>query len=376
MSRLQDSQRTSPSYPPQEQRADDDFSRLMSKNVRIGNLYRTLSAADHNIEAMLPDFMKGQADRLIRRALITFSKNPDLDGITDEAFRRCVIEAAEMGFAIDGRLCYVVKYKSTYQLQLDYKAVVAVAKRNRTIKDIDADVVCANDSFRHGKFGGESVLEHTFDLAAERGDVVGAYCRVFLPDGSWNYEVMTRTQLDAVQKRAPAQNGPWKTDPDEMRKKTVIRRKLKLYQDDPGLMRMLEITAWEEEPNDDEPRPQTVADLGKRLSAPPTAARPVQHEPQNGRVDRHEYVTPQGEVIDAGERPQASAAVDESLLDKVREEFSRASDVDGVTYVCGEIIDHSQPNEATITAIKAAAEQRKAELNPLPAPGRKQKTLA
>lgn len=254
----------------QERRPDDDFTRLMSKNARIGSLYRTLSAAERNIEAMLPDFMKGQGDRLIRRACITFSKNPDLHGISDEDYRRCVIEAAEMGFAIDGRLCYVVKYKNTYQVQLDYKAMVAVAKRCRTIKDIDTDVVRDGDHFKHGRYGGTNVLEHTFDVRCQdRGEVIAAYCRVFLPDGSWNYEVMTRSQLDAIQRRAPAQNGPWKTDTDEMRRKTVLRRKLKLYQDDPGLMRMLEITGENDSDDDaNEVRPATLAALDKALTTP------------------------------------------------------------------------------------------------------------
>jgi phage RecT family recombinase len=334
----------------------------MSKNARIGGLYKTRSAGNDNIEAMLPDFMKGQADRLIRRACITFSKNPDLENITDEHFRRCVIEAAEMGFAIDGRLCYVVKYKAAYQLQLDYKAVVAVAKRMRTIKDIDADVVREGDHFRHGKYGGQSVLEHTFDISKPRGDVTGAYCRVFLPDGSWNYEVMTRDQLDAIQRRAPAQNGPWKTDPDEMRKKSVIRRKLKMYQDDPGLMRMLEITAWEDEADTAPPSAATVSELTAQLKSRGAVV------PANGNGHKHQPVA-RGEIsmdapdepTDAGERPQAGEQPDQDLIDGLTMDLPDAQGIGDCEAMKAKWLKHCK-TEADRTAVTGLCEARAEEI--------------
>lgn len=357
-------------------RQDDDFSRLMSKNARIGGLYQTLSKADHNIEAMLPDFMKGQADRLIRRACITFSKTPGLDAITDEHFRRCVIEAAEMGFAIDGKMVYVVNYKNTYQLQLDYKAVVAVAKRMRTIKDIDADVVRENDTFKHGKYGGQSVLEHTFDISQPRGEVVGAYCRVFLPDGNWNYEVMTREQLDAVQKRAPAQNGPWKTDPDEMRKKTVIRRKLKLYQDDPGLMRMLEITAWEDEVDNEPAGAATISELTAQLKARGASmtgnGNGHRHPPQRMAPGEIPLDTP--DEPETHDRPQTSTEPNQDLIALARMDLGTATDDPGVDFLADEILAKAT-DEATRTAINGLRRDRKAALAAASSP-KKQKQLA
>jgi len=246
----------------ERQQGDPEFNRLMKGSVRLTGLRECVDKAATAIEEMLPDFMKGQGERCMRRALITFAKNPDLLDCPDEDYRRCVVEAAEMGFAIDGKLAYVVKYKSSFQLQLDYKAVVAVMKRCRTIKDIQADIICANDTFRHGRNGGVNILEHTFVLGQKRGDVIGAYARVWLPDGSWNYALMDRQELDAIQARAPSKKGPWSTDVNEMRKKTVIHRVSKMYRDDPGLMRMLEITDYEDDHVDNAPAPpRTIADL-------------------------------------------------------------------------------------------------------------------
>ena len=347
----------SPQGQRESYREDADFARLMSKNARVGGLYKTLSSAAEKIEAVLPDFMKGQAERLIARALMTFATRPELEGCPDETFRRIVVEAAELGFAVDGKLCYVVKYKNTYQLQLDYKAVIAVAKRNRTIKDIDAEVVFKGDHFKHGRFSSGDVLEHTFDCEADRGEAIAAYARVLLPDGSRNHLVMTRAQLDAVQRRAPAQNGPWKTDVDEMRKKTVIRRILKLYQDDPGLMRMLEITGWQDEEDDTPAKPQTIDELRQMISAsfPKPQAGPPAAEPL-----AESYTELEPETHD---RPQTDDYVDAGRVDRVRATLAECRD--------GEAIDSTvqalsafgtEINDATWKAIDAAVAERRAEL--------------
>ena len=194
------------------------------------------------IEELLPDFMKGQGERLVKRAMLTFARNPDLQSCPPQEFVRCVLEAAEMGFSIDGKLCYVVKYKTRWQCQLDYKGLVAVAKRMKTIADAHADVVCENDTFHHEKTDGKCVLDHTYDLRIDRGDVIGAYAIITLPSGLWRYELMSRKELDKIQSAAPAKNGPWSTHDNEMRKKTVLRRGLKTYCDDPGLIHILDMT--------------------------------------------------------------------------------------------------------------------------------------
>lgn len=193
------------------------------------------------IEEVLPEGMKGQARRLAKRALMTFARRKELSDCPAPEFIRCVVEAAEVGLAIDGKLCYVVRYKSTWQCQPDYKGLIAVAKRSGQIKDCYADVVRQHDHFEAYRKNGESCLEHHFDLSIERGEVLGAYAIVKLPDGDWRYELMSRDELDKIQARAPSKSGPWSTDVNEMRKKTVIRRLLKSYCDDPAFVRASEM---------------------------------------------------------------------------------------------------------------------------------------
>lgn len=217
------------------------INRPVSDRHRAINNYFTEQSNIDKIEELLPPQMKGQGARLAKRAMLTFARKPELADCPPAEFVRCVLEAAELGLAIDGKLCYVVKYKGTWQCQPDYKGIVAVARRTGRIVDVWADVVREGDSFSHRRIDDRTEFAHEYALGEQRGEVIGAYSVVKLPGGHWRCEVMDRSELDRIQNRAPSKSGPWSTDADEMRKKTVIRRCLKLYCDDPGLARALEV---------------------------------------------------------------------------------------------------------------------------------------
>lgn len=191
------------------------------------------------VEMGLPSYMKGQGERLTAISLMYFNKKPDLHGIPPAEFVRCVMEAAQFGFAIDGKMAYVVKYKSVYEMQLSYMGLIAALKRCGSIGDISSDVVSRSDHFRAARYATGDILEHEYQLGADRSDIIGAYSRVREKGGLWTFEVMDRSELDRIQRRAPSKNGPWSTDTNEMRKKTVIRRHLKMYMDDPGVQRVI-----------------------------------------------------------------------------------------------------------------------------------------
>jgi len=214
------------------------------------------------IEELLPKTMKGEGYRLAKRAMVTFSKNPQLHEADAASFVRCVLEAAEMGLAIDGKLCHAVVYNTkvpktnrwvkSLQCQPDYKGLIAVAKRTGQIIDADAGVVRANDRFVHGKAGASCRLEHSWDHRLsndERGEIVCCWARLFLPGGRWTYELMPIADVWSIRNRSQSwkahvekgYQSPWANDESEMVKKTVLRRSLKLYADDPGLVRALEI---------------------------------------------------------------------------------------------------------------------------------------
>ena len=232
-------------------------------NLEFGDKHRTLDSwLTENIaklQEVLPEAIKGDAARLAKRAMLTFSRSENLQKCTPQSFIRCVLQAAEMGLAIDGKLCHAVPYdvnvgtrdkpcwEKQAQCQPDYKGLIAIAKRSGQIADTYGRVVYRNDQFDHGRSATECVLRHTYELGSDRGEPIGAYAVVKLPNGDWNYELMDIAELDAIRGRSKSYSskygpgGPWVTDPDQMRIKTVIRRALKLYCDDPGLVRAMEL---------------------------------------------------------------------------------------------------------------------------------------
>lgn len=265
-----------------QQQTQEKPQQQNGQQTRQNKLYldmeRTLTGKVQSIETVLPRKMRGDAERLIKRALLYFASSPDLWDCPIPDFVRCVIRAAEWGLAIDGRLCYVVRYKQQYQAQPDYKGLIAVAKRIGVVKDVSADVVCENDTFSHGRRNGASHIEHTYELGEPRGEVIGAYSIFILPDGSFSYCLMDRSELDKVESVAPSKKGPWSAWKDEMRKKTVIRRHFKLYAEDPGFSELSDAIDTEEFP-DTEAQPAIGYQPQEKFSPPTGRTNLRQREP-------------------------------------------------------------------------------------------------
>ena len=209
------------------------------------------------IEELLPPQMKGQGARLAKRAVLTLNRKPkDYEDVTPQSFVRCVLEAAENGFAVDGKYAYAIIYNNKVskkgepdrwakeaQMQLSYMALVAVARRLGILKDSYARLVRENDEFEISETNGKSCLTYRPALKSP-GALIGAYAVAILPDGSCRWEWMDQEDIDKIRARSKSwqnRNGPWLTDDGEMRKKTVLRRLLKMYGDDPAMQRALDM---------------------------------------------------------------------------------------------------------------------------------------
>lgn len=218
----------------------------MRPKEKTDQLKRMLATKIETLEDVLPLAMRGTGEpqRLVNRAAMYFYEKGNVFPILDVI--KAIMQAAEVGLAIDGRLAHVVDFGGRAVLNIDYKGLIAVARRSGQIYDIYADTVGMNDQIELYRQDADSFLKHVPGLDS-RGETRGAYAIIkfrerVMGKREWRYEYMTREQLDAVKAVAKAQNGPWKTWPDEMRKKTVIRRALKPYTDDPSLARAMELS--------------------------------------------------------------------------------------------------------------------------------------
>src|SRR3990167_736660 len=119
----------------------------------------------------------------------------------------------------------------------DWRLLVEKAKKAKAITHATADVVREGDRFTYSR-GMTPNLTHEPAIQAT-GKVIAAYCIYTLPDGTRDFVVMSRAELDAIRGKSKAWQAyekdkskicPYNTDPEEMDKKTVIKRAMKLFE--------------------------------------------------------------------------------------------------------------------------------------------------
>lgn len=173
-------------------------------------------------------------DRLLRLAVTAIRNNPTLLKCTKRSLLSSVMGSATLGLEIEPVLgqAYLVPFKNKwgqYEAQLipGYRGYLTLARRSGEVQSVQAQCVYENDSFEL-KFG----LDPKCDLIpadGKRGDVKGAFVIFNYKDGSYSFDYMTKLDIDKIRSRSKAsQKGPWVTDYDEMAKKTVIRRHVKI----------------------------------------------------------------------------------------------------------------------------------------------------
>lgn len=122
----------------------------------------------------------------------------------------------------DGRIC----------LDISYMGLLDLAIESGSIMWGQAELVYSADKFEMHGF--DKAPTHARDpFSKDRGDVVGVYVVVKTAGGDYLTTTMPIDEVLSIRDRSSAwkngQRGPWKTDPGEMMKKTVIKRAYKLW---------------------------------------------------------------------------------------------------------------------------------------------------
>jgi recombination protein RecT len=177
------------------------------------------------------------ADRLMRVALMTISRQPSLAACTPASLLGAFMQAGQYGLEVGGALgeAYLVPYRnnkngtSEAQFIMGYRGMILLARRSGEISTIHADVVRDGDAYSPPEFtidekGPRITFSHKHTAPAT-ARIIAAYAVVTFKDGGYQLDVMTRDELDGIRARSKASSsGPWVTDFAEMAKKTVIRR--------------------------------------------------------------------------------------------------------------------------------------------------------
>lgn len=144
-----------------------------------------------------------------------------------------VANIAAVGLSLNPakRQAYLVPRSGKICLDIGYIGLLDLALESGSILWGQAELVHEADRFTLN--GVDKPPTHERDPFKERGGVIGAYVVVKTRDGDYLTTCMSSAELLSIRDRSEAwkkaQSGPWKTDPGEMMKKTVIKRAYKLW---------------------------------------------------------------------------------------------------------------------------------------------------
>lgn len=221
-----------------------DFSNVKQYNgqaqapARKSNMDALMALLAQNKKAIASALPKHLTpERICRVAVNTITKTPALARCNPATLAMAIIEASSLGLEIDGRgLAYLVPFGNEVQLIYGYKGLMDLAYRSGKVVSIMAEVVGKNDRFTV-VFGLDPKLEHTPNLEDGRGDIIASYAVAFMKDGSKQFVVVSKADLDKIKNASKSKSGPWQTWPEEMAKKTAIKRLCKMLPLSPEIQR-------------------------------------------------------------------------------------------------------------------------------------------
>ena len=192
------------------------------------------------VKAMMPEIKKAlptvlTPERFTRIALSALNNTPALQQCTPISFLAALMNAAQLGLEPNTPLgqAYLIPYKNKgkfeCQFQIGYKGMIDLAYRNGQMQTIQAQAVYENDEFFY-EYGLEPKLVHR-PAFSERGELVYFYGIFRTVNGGYGMAVMSKADMDiyakTYSKAFDSSYSPWKTNYEEMAKKTVIKMALK-----------------------------------------------------------------------------------------------------------------------------------------------------
>lgn len=208
-------------------------NQMAAKPTEQKTMQQYIKSMEGEIKKALPSVIT--PERFTRIILSALSVNPKLGSCTPASFLGAMMTSAQLGLEVNTPLgqAYVLPYnnngRTEAQFQLGYKGLIDLAYRSGEVAIIQAHIVYANDDFSY-EYGLDPKLCHK-PADGDRGEAVKVYAVFKTKSGGYNFEVMS---MDEVRKHAATYSkaykssfSPWKTNFEEMAKKTVLKRVLK-----------------------------------------------------------------------------------------------------------------------------------------------------
>lgn len=206
---------------------------LANKDRKDYTLKDWIASYEGEIAKALPSVIT--PERFSRMAMTALTKTPKLAECTPASFVGALLTAAQLGLEPNTPLgqAYLIPFrngktgKTECQFQIGYKGMIDLANRSGEIQVIDAHVVYENDDFEC-EFGLEPKLRHKPTLG-DRGKPQWVYALYKTVNDGFAFEVMSVEECMAHGRKYSKSfnNSPWQSAPEEMMKKTVLKKVLK-----------------------------------------------------------------------------------------------------------------------------------------------------
>jgi recombination protein RecT len=202
----------------------------------MGRDLRTLvEASKEQYQLALPKHVP--SERFVRVVQTALQLNPELAQAERTSFLGAVMKAAQDGLLPDGRegalVIYRKRNKTTGQFERTVQWMPMIAgllkkiRNSGEIAGITAHVVYTNDKF-HLRLGDQEEVLHEPNLDGDRGQPRLVYAICKLRDGTLIREWMTMQDIARIRASSrAADSGPWVDWPEEMMKKSALRRLIK-----------------------------------------------------------------------------------------------------------------------------------------------------
>jgi len=180
-----------------------------------------------NVKAALakamPEHMK--PDRMMKVLLAAINRTPGLMKVSRTSLYDAAMTLSSLGLEPNSALghAYLIPFGQEVQVIIGYKGYIELARRSGRIKSLRARVRRADEKFEV-KYGLHEDLTHEYKGNSD-AEVTHVYAVAEFTDGGYAFEVMTRSEVEAIRARSKSgKSGPWQSDWPEMAKKTVVRR--------------------------------------------------------------------------------------------------------------------------------------------------------
>ena len=232
-----------------------------------------LDALEPAIRAALPEHVA--FDRFRRIVLTAVQSDQDLLRADPRLLLTACLRAAQDGLMPDKREGVILMFKGKPAWMPMVAGLMKLARNSGEIASLTSHVVFAGEPFRvHLGDEDRIVHERILDAVDAGKPPIAAYAVALLKDGTRVHEAMTWKQIMKVKgASASGDKGPWGAWPDEMARKTVLRRLLKrlpLSTDRDGDRRFVQAV---ERVDEDHPRVAAASGAASGMLADETGGR-------------------------------------------------------------------------------------------------------